>query len=436
MKRFWLFILLYLITASIQSQNLNLDNPAINDALPQDALPWWRTIWGYVACFVAALIPVLLLLRFKINRIRSETRRLLEKKEAERLAEINRMKNDFFATITQEFHSQLTLIMESLRQVMPQLEDPELREKVELAEKNSRHLLILINRLTDFDKLESRTTAPEQNTPFLTPVSAVKESGFPHVEGGEPLVLIIEDSEDLRIYIRESLSDYYLIAEAANGEEGVEKALEWIPDIIISDLMMPGKDGLAVCEELKSNELTAHIPIILLTGKTTLDSKLQGLHAGADDYLTKPFYTEELLARMANLIENRRLMQARFSKSRPNTEKTTDKTEEASFSKADQEFLQKINALLEDRLDDENLSVEDVAGLLYVSRVQLHRKLKALTGHPANEFIRNYRLDRALEMLKNQEGNVSQIAARTGFKNQKYFSVRFKERFGISPSEV
>ncbi|MBX2927807.1 MAG: response regulator [Saprospiraceae bacterium] len=436
MKRTWLFILLYAIAISIQAQSPELGSPAIPDDLSQDTQPWWSTTWAYAGYWGAGIMLCFLFFRFKIKRIRSAYQLLVEKKEAARLAEIERIKTDFFFTITHELRTPLILIVEQLRQVLPQLKDPEVKEKVALAEKGSQQLLALVNQMLHLATFENRSMKWDIQNPISPAVFAGKEEELPMAEGGEPLVLIIEDNKDLRAYIREALSDHYQVAEAADGIEGLKKAMAWIPDIVISDLMIPGKDGISVCEELKSNQLTAHIPVILLTGKNTLDSKIEGLHAGADDYLVKPFYTEELLARMANLIENRRLVQAKFSTSMPHTEAMAGKAAEDSFSKADREFLQQLNALLEDHLEEEGLTIEDVAGRLYVSRVQLHRKLKALTGQPANEFIRNYRLDRALDMLKKQEGNVSQIAVRTGFKSQKYFSVRFKERFGISPSEV
>lgn len=435
MKRSWLFILLYAIAISIQAQNQELESTPISDSPSQGTRYWWNTIWAYAGYWGAGLTLCFLFFKFKINRIRSEYRLLFEKKEAAHRTEIEQIKTDF-STITRELQTPLTLVIEPLRQVLPQLKDPEVKEKLTLAEKSGQQLLTLVNQILHLAKSEDRPMESGiQN--FLSPaIHAEKDEELPIAEGYAPLVLIIGDDEYLRTYIREALSNHYQVVEAADGIEGLEKAMAWIPDIVISDLMMPGKGGIAICEELKSNQLTAHIPIILLTGKSTLHSKIEGLHAGADDYLIKPFYTEELLARMANLIENRRLVQAKFSTPRPHTEAMADKVVEDSFSKADREFLQQINALLEDHLEEEGLTVEDIAGRLYVSRVQLHRKLKALTGQPANEFIRNYRLDRALEMLKKQEGNVSQVAVRTGFKSQKYFSVRFKERFGISPSEV
>lgn len=251
-----------------------------------------------------------------------------------------------------------------------------------------------------------------------------------------PIALVIEDNPDLRRFIKQSISDYWQVEEASNGEEGIQQAIELIPDLIISDLMMPVKDGFAVCEALKENELTAHIPIILLTAKANIASRLTGLRSGADDYLTKPFHTEELLVRMENLLNVRIKLRAHYSQLNIGAARSDSADGSDFLSSPDKEFLRRFIVVLDDNLDDEKLGVEEFAQKMFISRSQLHRKLKAITDQNATDFIRDFRLEKAMEMLKNQGGLVSEVASRVGFSNEKYFSTIFKEKFGVSPSRV
>ena len=251
---------------------------------------------------------------------------------------------------------------------------------------------------------------------------------------------MIEDTAELRTFLRKSIAGAgWPVVEASDGEEGLKKTAELLPDLVVSDVMMPRKDGFAVVNELKNAELTAHIPIILLTAKSGIESKLAGLRRGADDYLTKPFSTEELLARMSNLVETRRRLRRLFGGQNlslsmmPNGEQGPA----ADFlSEPDRTFLQKFTLLLEENLDNEVISVEDFAQKMLFSRSQLHRKVRALTDKSPTDFVRDYRLDRAHAMLKNREGRVGEIALRVGFGNEKYFSTVFREKFGVPPSQI
>jgi len=256
-----------------------------------------------------------------------------------------------------------------------------------------------------------------------------------------PIALLIEDNIELRGFIRQCIGEAWQVAEASDGVEGLKKAMELVPDLVISDVTMPRKDGFEVCEALKNNELTAHIPIILLTAKSATESKIKGLRTGADDYLTKPFNTPELLARMTNLVETRRRLQQRYTQASTEAriaEQTavTSEPPTAFLTPLDQDFLRRFTDTLEQHLSDERIGVEDFAQKMLLSRVQLHRKLKALTDQNVSDFVRDYRLDRALSMLKNRQGMVYEIAAQVGFGSEKYFSRAFKERFGVSPSQI
>ena len=199
-----------------------------------------------------------------------------------------------------------------------------------------------------------------------------------------PLALVVEDNQDVIYYLRACLEGQYRIEEAQNGKIGIEKALEQVPDIIISDVMMPEVDGFELCETLKTDERTSHIPIILLTAKVTQEDKLQGLTHGADAYLTKPFEKEELLIRLNKLVKLRRQLQERYQ--------THGQTEEAP----EDAFLQKANTIIEDHLEENDFNVQHLAHKLGVSRIQVHRKLKALTDFTPAEYIRSIRLKKAL----------------------------------------
>lgn len=251
-----------------------------------------------------------------------------------------------------------------------------------------------------------------------------------------PMLLLSEDNAELRGFIKQNVSEQWQVVEASNGEEAVRKAKEIIPDLIISDVMMPFKDGFTLCDELKNDELTAHIPVILLTAKSDMSSKIKGLRTGADDYLTKPFNTEELLVRMENLVEMRRRLRQRFSQL-PQDGLADARPENATFlTTPDREFLRRFTLEVEQHLSDESVGVNDFAQKMFVSRVQLHRKLKALTDRNVTDFVRDYRLNRAMSMLKNKEGKVYEVASRVGFGSEKYFSRAFKEKFGMPPSHI
>jgi DNA-binding response OmpR family regulator len=221
----------------------------------------------------------------------------------------------------------------------------------------------------------------------------------------------------------------YEVIEAVDGEEGFEKAVEAIPDLIISDVMMPKMDGYALCQALKSEEKTSHIPVIMLTAKAGQESKLEGLETGADDYLTKPFSSQELLVRVKNLIEQRRLLRARFSR------EMILKPGDIAVTPRDEQFLIRVKAAVERNLGDEDFSVEHLSHEVSMSRTQLHRKLKALTGQSAGEFVLAMRLQRALELLKQNAGTVAEIAYMVGFNTPNYFAKCFRRQFGSSPSE-
>jgi CheY-like chemotaxis protein len=243
-------------------------------------------------------------------------------------------------------------------------------------------------------------------------------------------ILVIEDNADLRAYLKSELATSYHVIEAADGNQGVEMAIQEIPAIIVSDLMMPGKDGMKVCELLKEDERTSHIPIILLTAKAEMESKLQGYRIGADDYIAKPFLMKELQTRIENLIANRKRLRAKYAQAiqlRPS---------ELKIESVEDRFLKKVMNVVEAHISDPSFGLEQFATAVGMSKIQLYRKLKAITQHTPNEFIRDIRLQRANELLMERAGNVAEVAYKVGFKNLSYFSKTFREKFGKTPSEL
>jgi signal transduction histidine kinase/DNA-binding response OmpR family regulator len=245
-----------------------------------------------------------------------------------------------------------------------------------------------------------------------------------------PVALLVEDNKDLQYYISDVLQPKYTILLAKDGLQGERMAFEHIPDIIISDVMMPKKDGYELCHSLKANPKTSHIPIIMLTAKAGQNNKIEGLTQGADAYLTKPFDDEELLLQMKNLVESRKKLWEHF--------KALDMLliDDIDVTSIDDKFLQDVFKTIKNNLDNEQFGVEDIARCVGFSRSQLHRKLKALSGKSANQLITEVRLNEAHRMLTLKTGSVSEVAYSVGYSNLSYFTKSFKEKFGKLPSKV
>ncbi|MCP5045826.1 MAG: response regulator transcription factor, partial [bacterium] len=243
------------------------------------------------------------------------------------------------------------------------------------------------------------------------------------------IILVVEDSSDLRSYIRGTLEADYTILEARDGREGIQKALDIIPDLIISDVMMPEIGGYELCSVLKNDIKTCHIPIILLTAKASDENILQGLETRADDYITKPFNTKILSARIRNLIHIRSQLQININRDMNPQSLTTP------ISKMDREFLRELHEVVNKNLSDEDFCVAELSKKLYMSRATIYRKVQALTGSTPNEFIKSYRLKRGAELLKQNHGTILEVAFEVGFSSSSYFTRCFREKFHRSPSE-
>lgn len=593
--------------------------------------PWWRSNWAYLMYVVTGILLLIVARRFEINRQQLKHKLEIEHLQAEKLVEIDRMKSRFFANISHEFRTPLTLIKGPVEKLWEKVTDNEGRHNLNLIRNNCQRLMELINQLLDLSKLESRrmrlkvrkeelvsmvrgmtmafeslaelhnikliVNAPNEKiyayverhkfemiisnllsnafkfTPeggkvevtlqrntidnesesndnlqrligkgdfieiaitdtgigiqpqhqayiferfyqvddsttrrysgtgiglalvnelvelhggkiivssevnegsrfviylptgkeHLNPEDILSDeemgySGYEQTENEQAIftdeyqtqdridetqqpnmatgqnakektILVIEDNPDVREYICDTLKETYHTISAKNGKIGLAIAVKAFPDLIVCDVMMPEMDGFSFCEKLKTDETTSHIPIILLTAKASEENRLAGLEIGADDYLTKPFSAPELLARIKNLIAQRRRLQELFQS------QIILAPGDVTVTSMDQQFLQKAIDIIEVHISDTDFTVEIFSSEMSVSRVHLNRKIKVITGLTTTHFIRSIRLKRAAQLLPQKSGNISEIAYSVGFNNPSFFATCFREQFGVSPSE-
>jgi signal transduction histidine kinase/DNA-binding response OmpR family regulator/ligand-binding sensor domain-containing protein len=563
--------------------------------------PWWKTWWAYSFYMLFSLALIYFLRRYEMNRIRLQNQVKIEETKRKEREHVDQMKSTFFANISHEFRTPLTLILGPLTKLAAKNFPEEDKHSLRIMQRNAGRLLRLINQLLDFSKLESgklnlqasegdivsfikgllvsfQSLAEQKHITYhftsdqksielyfdrdktekiftnlisnafkFTPAHgeitvsiskkehevkiSVKDTGqgisaekLPHIfdrfyqaddsltrnqEGSgiglaltkelvelhqgrievtskpnhgseflitlpvgkehlteeqivaedtilsdeptkltelaildsevqsfdkqetdsETIVLVVEDNPDMRSYIRETLHPAYKVVEAFDGAEGVECAREIVPDLIISDLMMPKKDGYQLCNEIKQDEATSHIPVILLTAKAERKDKLAGLQLGADDYLIKPFDSQELQIRVKNLIKIRRKLQVLFKNGNVNLR------EEKLLNPVDQRFMERVIAIISDNFADEQFDVQQFSREIGMSGTQLRRKMNALTGQSPNQFIRSKRLKEAARLIREEQQTVSEAAYQSGFNSLSYFSKCFQEEFGKLPSE-
>ncbi|MGB5666440.1 MAG: response regulator, partial [Maribacter sp.] len=244
-----------------------------------------------------------------------------------------------------------------------------------------------------------------------------------------PVLLIVDDNADIRIFIKQVLQDNYSIYEAENGKQGLEVATKVMPNIILCDVLMPIMDGIEFCDQIKNKEETSHIPVIMLTAKSSEESKLRGLKSGADDYLTKPFNMELLKIKLANTISHRNEMRKRFNRD------ITLQPSEITVTSTDEKFLSQAIEIVEKHMMNTDFNVEMLVREMGLSRSNLYLKFKELTGLSSSEFIRNVRLKRAVQLFESSDLSVKEIMYMTGFNTASYFSKCFKKQFGVIPSE-
>ncbi len=291
-----------------------------------------------------------------------------------------------------------------------------------VSEESADTQVIDYNALPSHEAKENKQKFWEVSEPFYKKVLTRRRQE-------KDIILVVEDSVDMRDYIRGALESDYTVVEAADGREGIEKTREIIPDLVISDIMMPEVDGYELCRALKSDVSTSHVPVILLTAKASEENVIEGFETGADDYITKPFSTKILLARIRNLIDIRGQLQQNINR------EMTLQPVKTGVSKIDREFFRELHDVINKNISDEDFNVEQLGRKLYLGRTTLYRKIMALSGLTPTDFIRSYRLKRGAELLKQNYGTVLEVAMEVGFYNSSYFAKCFKEKFHRLPSE-
>lgn len=259
--------------------------------------------------------------------------------------------------------------------------------------------------------------------------SAIFQDELPNYNSKTPLVLLVEDNVDLRSFLKNSLQKTFKILEASNGEEGLKKALKHVPDIIVSDIMMPKMDGNVFCSSVKSDKRISHIPVILLTAQVSKENEMIGFKHGADQYITKPFNMDVLESRIESMLIQRQKLQSIFSK------KIEVSPSEITITSVDEKLIQKALSLVEDNISNTKYSVDELSNSLEISRGHLYRKIVSITGRSPSEFIKSIKLKRGAQLLMSSKLTVSEIAYQVGFSNPKYFSKCFKIEFKVLPSE-
>ncbi len=584
--------------------------------------PWWLTWWAYAIYLFVTIIAIYAIRKYELNRIRLKNQLKLESVTSDKLRELDQVKSRFFANISHEFRTPLTLILGQIGNTLSNKLDSKIKSNLEVANRNAQRLLHLINQLLDLSKIESGSMSVKNkradivlfiknifysfeslakqreitynfncsynrfeldfdprklekvflnllsNAFKFTPVSGkievtikhifnstalnitdidsksgiieilvadtgsgVSAENIPHIfdrfyqvdnsttrehqgtgiglalskelvelHGGKisvaseigvgttfivqlpfedckfvydkpkktkpelselpigykeikdvsltvndkdlssdntsyikkndkEMILVVEDNIDVRNYIIEQLTNDFQIIEAEDGEEGISLAKTHTPDLIITDVMMPKVDGCKLTTELKQDEKTSHIPIVMLTAKAAIDNKIEGLEIGADDYILKPFNSEELLVRVKNLIASRRRLRKKFSNA------TIIKPSDVTAVSMDQQFLKKVLNIVEKYFEDEQFGVDKLAEEANMSVSQLNRKLRALIDQPAGQLIRSMRLQRAADLLKKESATIAEICYQVGFNDQTSFTRAFKKQFGYPPSK-
>ena len=398
------------------------------------------------------LTVLLLSLLVFIYRYHLQKARMNEERE-----QMTRDKLDFYTQVSHELRTPLTLIEGPLGQLAetPEIKDAsaETSGMFAIVRRNTSQLTQLISKMLNVQagKEFRDVTSPEQVDDTTAGQVAesvpLKEKAVPDENTDTRTILIVDDNADIRAYLVSILQGKYQVSQAADGQQGLQLANEIVPDLIVSDVMMPVMNGLEFCQRVKSDTATSHIPVILLTARALSQHQVEGFESGADAYITKPFSPDLLLARIDNLLRSRLQLKSLFAASvvAPQEEETTDAEAENTTPaeesikelppSRENSFILKFRQFIDDNMMDSTLSVETIGAELGLSRVQLYRKVKALTGVSPVELIRTVRLQRGRELLQTTDKTVSEVAYEVGFSAPSYFTKCFKDEFGISPQE-
>ena len=361
--------------------------------------------------------------------------------------EMEREQLDFYTQVSHELRTPLTLIEGPLDQLLRTNDfrdaSDNAQELFSIVRRNTQRLTRLINKMLDAQVGGSIT---DDNAHVeMQNLASPETAGNVKPDEDAPTVLIVDDNADIRTYLHSILQGQYSVLEAEDGKRGLELAREQVPDLIVSDVMMPVMNGLEFCQQVKKDDISSHIPVILLTARALEKHQIEGYESGADAYITKPFSPELLLARIDNLLQSRHQLKdlwgmkpAEQSAEQPAEEPAQVAAKAPSTAPAPIEdaFISRFKKMVVERLSDSNLSVEDLAADMGLSRVQLYRKVKALTGNTPIDLLRKARLAQAQKLLQESELSVSEIAYQVGFASPSYFTKCYKDEFGTVPGEV
>ena len=347
---------------------------------------------------------------------------------------------DFYTQVSHELRTPLTLIQGPLDQLLRtndfRTASDNARELFTIVRRNTHHLTGLVNKMLD---AQVGGTITDVNAHVETQNLASPESaGNVKPDEDAPTVLIVDDNADIRTYLRSILQGKYRVLEAEDGKSGLDMAREHVPDLIVSDVMMPVMNGLEFCQQVKKDGISSHIPVILLTARALEKHQIEGYESGADAYITKPFSPELLLARIDNLLQSRHQLKDLWTM-KPAAETvavTSTAAAVAATNPIEDAFISQFKSIVEERLADSYLSVEDLATAMGLSRVQLYRKVKALTGSSPVDLLRKARLAQAQRLLQESTLSVSEIAYQVGFASPSYFTKCYKDEFGTVPGEA
>ena len=353
--------------------------------------------------------------------------------------QMEREQLDFYTQVSHELRTPLTLIQGPLDQLLRtndfRTASDNARELFTIVRRNTHHLTGLINKMLD---AQTGGTVTDVNARIETQNLASPEAAE-NVKSDEdaPTVLIVDDNADIRTYLRSILQSKYSVLEAEDGQRGLELAREQVPDLIVSDVMMPVMNGLEFCQQVKKDIMSSHIPVILLTARALEKHQIEGYESGADAYITKPFSPELLLARIDNLLQSRHQLKDLWGM-KPATEPAAAPATVAApaATPIEDAFISRFKKIVEERLSTSDLSVEDLAADMGLSRVQLYRKVKALTGSTPVDLLRKARLAQARKLLQESTLSVSEVAYQVGFASPSYFTKCYKDEFGTVPGDA
>lgn len=386
----------------------------------------------FVSLVVALILLIAVLLVWRAIVITRRANRQMK--------ELGDEQNRFYTNASHQLRTPLTLIIGPLQQLgeSKTLSEGD-HELLGIVQRNAEQLLHLVTDVLQFQKeTQKMIQDPQPDDAHAISRRSVQDGQHDIVVRDQSdelaTVLIVDDNDDMRRYLRTLLLDRYYVLEANDGQSGWKLARESVPDLVISDVMMPVMDGLTFCAKLKADPLTSHIPVILLTARSTEQQQAEGLSQGADAYLTKPFSAEVLIAHIVSLLANRQKLKEAFAAEKQQTNDNHEQDEK--LSTPDKMFMDTLRQAILKNMSNTKLKMDDLGADMGISRVQLYRKVKAMTGMSPVELLKEMRLQRAMKLLKATDKTVAEVAYEVGFGTPGYFSSCFKKQYGKYPTDV